>query len=47
MSEKESKIERISILIDPEDKAKLLELCEKFDTDISKFMRKMIKQVIS
>ena len=47
MTEKESEMERISILIEPEDKEKLQEICENLDTDISKFMRKLIKQVIN
>ena len=47
MSEKESKMVRINILIELEDKEKLQEICDKFDTDISKFMRELIRQVIS
>lgn len=46
MSEKESEMERFSILIPKEDKEKLQEICKKFDTDFSKFIRKLIKKVI-
>lgn len=46
-SEKESKMVRISILVESEDKAELWKICKQFDTDISHFLRKVIKQVIS
>ena len=47
MENEENKDVKISIIIPIEDKAKLLELCKQFDTDLSKFMRKLIKKVIS
>ncbi len=47
MTEEESEMERINILIEAEDKKKLLELSEKADLDLSKLMRKIIKKVIS
>lgn len=46
MEEMKNIVVRISILISKEDKEKLLELCKQFDTDLSKFMRKLIKKVI-
>ena len=41
MSEKESV--RINILIPKEDKEKLQEICEEFDTDLSKLIRQLLK----
>ncbi|KKN30017.1 hypothetical protein LCGC14_0838340 [marine sediment metagenome] len=41
------KMVRMNILILPEDMEKLQKLCDKFDTDISKFMRKLIKKVVN
>ena len=41
MSEKE--FVRISILIPKEDKKELQEICDKFDTDLSKLIRQVLK----
>ncbi len=47
MENVENKDVKISVIIPKEDKEKLLELCKQFDTDLSKFLRKLIKKVIS
>ena len=46
MESKENGIVRINILISKEDKEKLLEVCNEFDTDLSKLLRKTIKRLI-
>jgi len=37
---------RLNILISRSNKEKLQKICKKFDTDISKLIRKLIKKVI-
>ena len=34
---------KLDVLIPKEDKAKLLEVCKEFDTDLSKLIRKLIR----
>ena len=47
MNKEENGVVRINLLIPREDKEKLLEICKQFDTDLSKFMRQLIKKVIN
>lgn len=47
MTKEEKDMVNINVLVPKEDKDKLLEICKQFDTDLSKFLRKIIKKVIS
>ena len=43
MENEENKIVVLSVKIPKKDKDKLLEQCKRFDTDLSKLIRKIIK----